>query len=124
MSMLIGMIPPTSGNAYINGFDIVTDIEKARNSIGICPQHNILFDNLTVREHIIFFCRLKGMRDSKKINEEVQKYIKILELTKNVRSKALSGGQKRRLSIANALCGQSTFVILDEVDTLTFLTIS
>lgn len=115
MSMLIGMIPPTSGTAYINGLDITTDIEKARNSIGICPQQNILFDDLTVREHIIFFCRLKGIQDSKKIDEEVRKYIEMLELKKNVQSKTLSGGQKRRLSIANALCGQSTFVILDEV---------
>lgn len=117
MSMLIGMIPPSSGTAYINGYDINTDIEKARSSMGICPQQNILFNDLTVREHIIFFCRLKGMKNSSKIDQEVKKYINILGLNDkvNTRSKALSGGQKRRLSIANALCGQSTFVILDEV---------
>lgn len=117
MNMLIGMIPPTSGRATINGYDITTEIDQARNSIGICLQDNILFNDLTVGEHIIFFCRLKGMKDSSKIKNEVEKYTSMLGLDdkKDQRSKSLSGGQKRRLSIANALCGDSTFVILDEV---------
>lgn len=117
MNMLIGMIPPTSGRATINGYDITTEIDQARNSIGICLQDNILFNDLTVGEHIIFFCRLKGMKDSSKIKSEVEKYTSMLGLDdkKDQRSKSLSGGQKRRLSIANALCGDSTFVILDEV---------
>jgi ABC-type multidrug transport system ATPase subunit len=57
------------------------------------------------------------MRNGKKIDEEVNRYVDMLGLSakKNSRSKNLSGGQKRRLSIANALCGHSTFVILDEV---------
>lgn len=120
MNMLIGMVPPSSGTAFINGFDITTELNEARKSIGICPQSDILFNDLTVREHIIFFCKLKGMRDGKKINEEVKKYVDMLGLKekKNSRSKNLSGGQKRRLSIANALCGKSTFVILDEVKKL------
>lgn len=123
MNMLIGMVPPTSGTAYINGFDITTELDEARNSIGICPQHDILFNDLTVREHIIFFCKLKGMKSGKEIDEEVDKYLDMLGLRakKNSRSKNLSGGQKRRLSIANALCGRSTFVILDEVKNISFL---
>ncbi|XP_031638212.1 ATP-binding cassette sub-family A member 3-like, partial [Contarinia nasturtii] len=57
IKMLTGLIPPTSGTAIINGYDIRTDLRRARESIGICPQHDILFDELTVREHIEFYCR-------------------------------------------------------------------
>ncbi|KAG5679218.1 hypothetical protein PVAND_008802 [Polypedilum vanderplanki] len=116
MNMLIGMIPPSFGTAYINDYDITTDIQNARKSLGICPQHNILFADLTVREHIIFFSRLKGMTNKKEIDEEVIKYVKMMDFVdkKDARSKTLSGGQQRKLSIANALCGGSTFVVLDE----------
>jgi len=49
------MIRPTSGTALVGGFDIRTDIHKVRESLGLCPQHNVLFEELTVREHIYFF---------------------------------------------------------------------
>ena len=53
-----GIFPPTSGTAIVNGFDIRHDIDKVRTSLGLCPQHNILFDDLTVREHLIFFTKV------------------------------------------------------------------
>ena len=59
MSMLVGLFPPTSGNAIINGYNILTDMESVRQSLGLCPQHNVLYDRLTVREHLNFFARLK-----------------------------------------------------------------
>ena len=59
MSMLVGLFPPTSGNAIINGYSILTDMESVRQSLGLCPQHNVLYDRLTVREHLNFFARLK-----------------------------------------------------------------
>lgn len=43
-SILTGLYPPTSGTAYINGRDIRTDIDIIRTSMGMCPQHNILFN--------------------------------------------------------------------------------
>ena len=54
-----GLYSPTSGTATINGYSILTDIDKIRTSLGICPQHNILFDRLTLSEHLAFFLRLK-----------------------------------------------------------------
>ena len=48
-------MPPSRGTAYVNGFDIRTDIDGVRESLGLCPQHDVLFDKLTVREHLEFF---------------------------------------------------------------------
>lgn len=115
MSMLTGMIPPTSGTALINGKDIRTDLDGVRDSLGLCPQHNILFDELTVREHIVFFSRLKGL-DKKAVNAEVDKYVDLIELRDKIhaQSKTLSGGMKRKLSVAISLCGGSKVVLCDE----------
>ncbi|GFS09301.1 ATP-binding cassette transporter sub-family A [Elysia marginata] len=55
MSMLTGFIPATSGTAQVNGYDIRNDIQGVRQSLGLCPQHNVLFDSLTVKEHLEFF---------------------------------------------------------------------
>ncbi|CAH2980304.1 unnamed protein product [Chilo suppressalis] len=115
ISMLTGMVPPTSGSAMINGYNIVNETELARKSLGICPQHNVLFPDLTVAEHIIFYSRLKGV-PSKKLKAEVDHFVKLLELEekRNVVSSNLSGGQKRRLSVGAAMCGSSRVVLLDE----------
>lgn len=82
------MVPPTSGKAYINGYNIVTETSQARKSLGICPQHNVLFPDLTVAEHIIFYSRLKGVPKNK-IKDEVNHFVKLLELEEKV-SKKLS----------------------------------
>lgn len=53
-----GFFPPTSGTAIVNGFDIRHDIDSVRSSLGLCPQHNVLFDDLTVKEHLVFFTKV------------------------------------------------------------------
>jgi ABC-type multidrug transport system ATPase subunit len=50
--MLCGIFPPTSGTASILGYDIVTEMDYIRTSIGFCPQHDILYDDLNVEEHL------------------------------------------------------------------------
>ncbi|XP_026317820.1 ATP-binding cassette sub-family A member 1-like [Hyposmocoma kahamanoa] len=115
LSMMTGMVNPTSGTAIINGYDIVTETHQARKSLGICPQHNVLFPDLTVAEHIIFYSRLKGVPYSD-IGKEVDHFVKLLELEakRDTLSVKLSGGQMRRLSVACAMCGSSRVVLLDE----------
>ncbi|CAG9816334.1 unnamed protein product [Phaedon cochleariae] len=115
MSMLTGMITPSSGTARINGFDIRTNIDGVRNSLGLCPQHNIIFDELTVSEHIYFFSKLKGLSNDQ-IKAEIDKFLDLLELTdkRNAKSSTLSGGMKRKLCVGMALCGNSKVVMLDE----------
>lgn len=116
MNIMTGMIPPSSGTAFVDGFDIRTQTEEARRSLGLCPQKDVLFKDLTVVEHIIFFCRLKGMQNKTEIDAEVVKYTKALGLEDkmNASSKTLSGGMKRKLNTINALCGGSKIVICDE----------
>lgn len=111
--MLTGMLQPTSGTAFVNGYDIRYNAEKIRSSFGLCTQNNILFDELTVNEHILFYSQLKGLC-SKSAENEARKYVDLLHLEPEKRSSALSGGMKRKLSLAIALCGGSKFVLCDE----------
>lgn len=57
------MITPTSGTALVGGFDVRTDIQKVRESLGLCPQHNVLFEELTVREHLYFFGKVSKIEN-------------------------------------------------------------
>ncbi|XP_034561698.1 retinal-specific phospholipid-transporting ATPase ABCA4a [Notolabrus celidotus] len=115
MSILTGMFPPSSGTATIYGYDIRTDMDTIRLSLGMCPQHNILFQHMTVAEHILFYSLLKG-RPLAEAEEEVENMLQDLglphkrdELTQN-----LSGGMQRKLSVALAFVGGAKVVILDE----------
>uniref|UniRef100_A0A7N4PL75 ABC transporter domain-containing protein n=1 Tax=Sarcophilus harrisii TaxID=9305 RepID=A0A7N4PL75_SARHA len=115
LSMLTGLYPPTSGQAYINGFEITRDMVQIRKNLGLCPQHDLLFDYLTVSEHLYFFAMLKGF-SKKKLNNEIDRMLNIfnLEEKRNAFSNSLSGGMKRKLSISIALVGDSKVVMLDE----------
>ncbi|KAM4020093.1 ATP-binding cassette sub-family A member 2 [Anomaloglossus baeobatrachus] len=115
MSILTGLFPPTSGSATIYGHDIRTEMNEIRKSLGMCPQHNVLFDKLTVEEHLWFYSRLKGMAEEA-IRKEMDKMIEDLELSnkRHCLVQTLSGGMKRKLSVAIAFVGGSKAVILDE----------
>ncbi|KAG7281475.1 hypothetical protein CRUP_012418 [Coryphaenoides rupestris] len=115
MSILTGLFPPTSGFATIYGHDIRTEMELIRQNLGMCPQHNVLFDKLSVEEHLWFYSRLKGMKEED-IRKEMDKMILDLELSNKRHSlvQTLSGGMKRKLSVAIAFVGGSRAVILDE----------
>ncbi|XP_019733077.1 ATP-binding cassette sub-family A member 1 isoform X2 [Hippocampus comes] len=115
MSILTGLFPPTSGTAVINGYDIRTDVDGARRHLGMCPQHNVLFNELTVEEHIYFYGRLKG-RSRAEVDAEMEQMIRDVGLPHKRRdlAKNLSGGMQRKLSVAIAFVGGSKVVILDE----------
>ncbi|XP_029433384.1 ATP-binding cassette sub-family A member 3 [Rhinatrema bivittatum] len=115
LSMLTGLYPPTSGQAYISGYEITREMVLIRKSLGLCPQHDVLFDNMTVEEHLSFYSMLKGF-PLWKHPEEIERILRILDLQEKrcSLSKALSGGMKRKLSIGIALIGDSKVVMLDE----------
>ena len=56
---------PTDGTAYINGYDIRTDLDRVRKTLGLCPQHNILFDTMTVQEHLMFYGRVSFLTNTR-----------------------------------------------------------
>ncbi|KAL2079018.1 hypothetical protein ACEWY4_024762 [Coilia grayii] len=115
MSILTGLFAPTSGTAIINGYDIRTDMDAIRKHLGMCPQHNVLFNDLTVEEHIYFYARLKG-RSKKEVDIEIDQMIQDVGLPHKRKelAKNLSGGMQRKLSVAIAFVGGSNIVILDE----------
>jgi ATP-binding cassette subfamily A (ABC1) protein 3 len=115
IAMLTGLIPCDGGTAMVEGMDIRSDMDDIRKNLGVCPQHDILFPDLTVHEHLIMFARFKGT-PSKDLNDEVERMIESVGLTekRHAFSKQLSGGQKRKLSVAIAFIGGSRIVFLDE----------
>ncbi|UYV62552.1 hypothetical protein LAZ67_2001032 [Cordylochernes scorpioides] len=115
MSMITGMISPTYGTVFINTYNIKTHVGKIRSNLGICPQYNVLFDNLTVYDHLYFFRKLK-ICSNENLKEDIDIMIQRLDLEnkRNSFPRMLSGGMKRKLSIGNALIGDPSVVLLDE----------
>ena len=90
-------------------------MDLIRRSLGMCPQHNVLFDDLTLEEHMWFYSRLK-CDVTTDFDAETNKLITDLKIPNKRHHKVstLSGGMKRKLSVAIAFVGGSKTVILDE----------
>ncbi|XP_053524219.1 retinal-specific phospholipid-transporting ATPase ABCA4 isoform X5 [Artibeus jamaicensis] len=115
LSILTGLLPPTSGTVLIGGKDIETSLDAVRQSLGMCPQHNILFHHLTVAEHILFYAQLKGRSwDEAQLEAEAMLEDTGLHHKRNEEAQDLSGGMQRKLSVAIAFVGDAKVVILDE----------
>uniref|UniRef100_A0A8C3DPR9 P-type phospholipid transporter n=1 Tax=Corvus moneduloides TaxID=1196302 RepID=A0A8C3DPR9_CORMO len=115
MSILTGLFPPTSGTVLVGGLDIQTHMDSIRHRLGMCPQHNILFNHLTVAEHILFYSQLKG-RSRDEAEQEMETMLEDMGLThkRNEEAQNLSGGMQRKLSVAIAFVGEAKVVVLDE----------
>ncbi|XP_073488871.1 glucosylceramide transporter ABCA12-like [Aquarana catesbeiana] len=117
LSMLSSLYLPTSGKIFVNGRDMQTELMAIRKEIGVCPQYDVLFDYLTVKEHLMLFGALKIPSWTKnKLEREVEEALQevgLLEHQKKLTC-SLSGGMKRRLSVATAFIADAKTVILDE----------
>ena len=115
ISMLTGATKRSKGKAICYGIDVFKNMNKIREFMGLCPQHDVLFDLLNPREHLDIFYDFKGGDPSRK-QEEINRLIKGLDLSNDQYKNAfkLSSGNKRKLSVSIALCGGSRFILLDE----------
>lgn len=118
ISMISGVFPPTNGNSWVGKYNVQNETDLTHLLTGLCPQHGILWEDLTVEEHLLFFSRLKGV-PPKAENIHVERSLHSVGLTgaRKRYAKNLSGGMQRRLSIALTLVGTSEVVLLDEPTT-------
>ncbi|XP_074755573.1 ATP-binding cassette sub-family A member 13 isoform X1 [Athene noctua] len=117
ISLLTGLYPPSSGTIIINGKDIRTDLAAIRTELGVCPQYDVLFNILTVREHLLLYGSVKAPGWTREqLNQQVSGALEDVDLSQHQYKPvgALSGGMKRRLSIAISFIGNSKTVVLDE----------
>ena len=112
IKILCGLTRKTSGTITINNFNLDKEIDKIKEIIDISPQETSVANNLTVKENLEFFANIYNTNDVKTINEIID--IFNLNEVLNQRAKTLSGGYKRRLSIAIALISKPKILFLDE----------
>lgn len=118
ISVLTGLYELTSGRARIAGYDLASDIDEIHHHMGVCPQFDIQHPSLTCEEHLLFYARLKGVKRSREgvVVERALKHVNLFGARKK-RSSNLSGGMRRRLSVAMAAIGNPDILILDEPTT-------
>ena len=102
----------TSGSVVINGLDIERDAEKIKEIIAVSPQETAIANNLTVKENLEFFANIYSKNNSEIINELINDFD--LSSVLSQKAKTLSGGYKRRLSIAVAIISKPKILFLDE----------
>jgi len=113
INIMVGLLKATEGDVYFDGRSISSDTNTIRQDFGVCAQTNIIYDELTVEDHINFFAGLKGV----KVNvDEVLTELDLLQ-QKHLKASKLSGGQKRKLCIGMATIGKPKYVFLDEPTT-------
>ncbi|XP_042658487.1 ATP-binding cassette sub-family A member 10 isoform X1 [Tyto alba] len=117
LNVLSGLTLPSEGSATIYNYKLseIGDREEIREMIGICPQFNIQFEVLTVKENLKTFAEIKGIK-SKEVEQEVQNVLELLDISniQDTQAEKLSGGQKRKLSIGIAMLGNPQVLLLDE----------
>ncbi|KAI3634820.1 hypothetical protein MIR68_007201 [Amoeboaphelidium protococcarum] len=117
ISCLTGLLQPSGGNAFYDNMqlDIVNDMVQIQKSIGVCMQFDVYYSKLSCEEHLIFFAGLKGVPQSQ-LKAKVSQVLDIVGLLsdRHKLAKQLSGGMRRRLSLAIALIGDPQVLFLDE----------
>ena len=109
---------PTHGSIYINGLNLTQNFDKVKLMFGYCPQFDAIFPYMTVYENLEFYSRIKGVAPEK-LKEVIQAMIESMTLTKYTKKLAgrLSGGNKRKLSVAISMICNPPVVLLDEPST-------
>lgn len=113
ISMICGIVSPTSGNLIVNGYDVVKDFRKTRKIIGLVPQELLLESFETVFNSVKFSRGLFGKKRDDTLIESILKQLTLWD-KKDTKIMELSGGMKRRVLIAKALSHEPEILFLDE----------
>ena len=113
--LLSCLTKPTSGEAFVGGFNITKEPEQVKQLIAVSPQENAIAPNLTVRENLSMICGIHGF-SKERTAEKIDALSKQFNLTSVLHKKSskLSGGYQRRVSIAMALISEPKILFLDE----------
>jgi ABC-type Na+ transport system ATPase subunit NatA len=117
INILTGLFPQSEGEATVYGHSTRTNMDAVRSLSGVCPQHDLVFLPLTCRENLKLIGAVKGMSKAELEGPGIDQMLMDVGLDDskyNARNDTLSGGQKRKLSLACALIGDPKFVLLDE----------
>ena len=118
MRMIACVSPPTAGTLSILGLDPLQDGPAIRGRLGVVPQLDTLDNELTVRENLIIYARFFGIsrKDARMRADELLEFVQLADRAKS-KVEPLSGGMKRRLTIARSLVNNPEVLLLDEPTT-------
>lgn len=110
--MLLGLLHPSEGRAQVLGYDVVSNAELVRAQTGYMSQRFTLYQDLTVRENLVFYAGMYGVRDEERVREVL--YELELDTVQNQRAQNLSTGWRQRLALATAIVHHPKLLFLDE----------
>ena len=113
ISIICGVVIPSSGNVFVDNYDIIKDFRETRSRIGIVPQELTLEQFETVFNNVSYSRGLYGKKSNPKHIEKILKQLSLWD-KKDLRLRQLSGGMKRRVLIAKALSHEPSILFLDE----------
>ncbi len=111
-NMIMGELPPDSGHIFLRGVDVERNTRLAQMALGVCPQFDAL-DLMTARQHLEFYARIRGVPNPRANADALMHRVGLAPHADKAAAK-LSGGNKRKLSLAIALVGNPDVLILDE----------